>query len=189
MDQYADVLNYKKPFAKHFSSSVTDINSANTLSLNNLNFNPTIIKTYDGIIFEEITEDRGYAYTQTEKIVMDSGNTNIILAFYFFMQNTVSYNERHYKRFPDLFSELGGLGSFILLVASFVNYIVTQYIILLDTHEIIQSINNINYKNKVDLKVMPHFYRKASQILFPPKKNNYINNDDEDNNNINNQNQ
>ena len=107
LDQHADVLIYKNPFAKHFSSSVTDINSANTLSLNNLNFNPTIIKTYDGIIFEEITEDRGYAFTQTERIVMDSGGTNIALAYYFFMENTVSYNERHYKSFLDLFSELG----------------------------------------------------------------------------------
>ena len=62
LEQYADILNFKKPFSKHFSSS-SDINSANNLTLNNLYFNPTIIKTYGGIIFEEITEDREYAYT------------------------------------------------------------------------------------------------------------------------------
>ena len=103
------------------------------------------------------------------------------------MQNIKAYNERHYKKFPDLFSELGGLGSFILMIASIINYIVTHYIILLDTQKIIKSINEINFKKKVGISRMPTFYRKASGIVFPPKKN-YINKDVEDYNSISNQN-
>ena len=187
LDQYADVLNYKKPLVKHLSSMLIDLNFENSLSVNNINFNPTIIKTHSGIIFENIIEEKGFEFIQNEKMMTDSENKNIIIAFYFWMQNTMIYNERIYKKFPDLFSELGGLGSFILMVASFINFIVTHFTILLDTQEIMISINKIHLNKKVDFQLMPIFYRKASEMFYPPKKNNYINKEDnEDNNNISN---
>ena len=170
LEQFTDVLNYKKSFVNHITSMINEFNSGNTLSLNNLNFNPTIIKTYGGFVFEKITEDKGYGYTQNEKMALDSENTNIVIAFYFWMENIMTYNERHYKKFPELFSEIGGLGSFILLTASFINYIFTHYKILLDTQEIIQNINKIHLKNKINFSRLPTFYRKANEIVFLLKK-------------------
>ena len=163
LDQYADILNYKNPLVKYLTTVISGgPNEGESASLNNLNFNPIIVKTHSGIIFEKIIEEKGFVFIQNDKMMMDSRNKNIIFAFYFFMQNNIMYNERHYKKFPDLFSELGGLGSFILLVASFINFVVTQYTILLDTQEIMLSINKVHLNKRIDFNKMPYFYRKAS---------------------------
>jgi hypothetical protein len=87
------------------------------------------------------------------------------------MQNIMIYNERSYRKFEDLFSDIGGFGSFILLIAEAINSLVTNYVILLDTEELVLSIDKVNYeKNKLIQK--PTIYRKAEKILNPPKLNN-----------------
>ena len=55
------------------------------------------------------------------------------------------YNERYYKRFQDLLSDLGGLGSFILLIEHFINSLASYYIILLDAQDLIFSIEELNF--------------------------------------------
>ena len=67
---------------------------------------------------------------------MSPGDINIIVAFFFWMQNAMIYNERTYKKIQDIFSDIGGFRSFVLLLALGINYLVTGYIVLLDTEEL-----------------------------------------------------
>ena len=50
VDNYIDVLNYKNPINK-FLHSITDSISSDSYTVNNINFNPTVIRSYQGLIF------------------------------------------------------------------------------------------------------------------------------------------
>ena len=170
IDEFADVLNFKNPYTKYIYALTNGL-TVGTISVNNLNFNPSITKTHLGFFFENIIDEESYAFSQNEKVTMDSGKTGIVACFFFWMQNIMIYNERSYRKFEDLFSDIGGFGSFILLIAEAINSLVTNYVILLDTEELVLSIDKVNYeKNKLIQK--PTIYRKAEKILNPPKLNN-----------------
>ena len=173
MDQYADALNYKNPYTRYIYSLTSGLYPG-TLSLNNLNFNPSLTKTHKGYLFDKIIDEKSYTYTQDEKITMSPEDTDIIVAFYFWMQNAMIYNERSYKKFQDLISDIGGIGSFVFLFALSINSFVTNYIILLDTEELVVNIDKVNY-NKYKLMQKPPIYRKVSEMLNPPKISNYSN--------------
>ena len=49
IDHYADVLNYNEPISSYINSITDGLTLSSTLTLNNLNFNPNIIRTYNGI--------------------------------------------------------------------------------------------------------------------------------------------
>ena len=56
-----------------------------------------------------------------------------------------------------------------------INSLVADYIILLDTEELVLNTDKHNYR-KDNFKSRPSFLKKASQVLNPPKlKNNFIN--------------
>ena len=173
VDQYADALNYKNPYTRYIYSLTSGLYPG-TLSLNNLNFNPSLTKTHKGYLFDKIIDEKSYTYTQDEKITMSPEDTDIIVAFYFWMQNAMIYNERSYKKFQDLISDIGGIGSFVFLFALSINSFVTNYIILLDTEELVVNIDKVNY-NKYKLMQKPPIYRKVSEMLNPPKISNYSN--------------
>jgi hypothetical protein len=86
----------------------------------------------------------------------------------------MTYNERSYSKFEDLLSNIGGFGSFVFLLAVFINYLVTNYVIILDTEKLILNIGKAIYdRNSNKLIVKPIIYRKENKILNPPKlKNN-----------------
>ena len=109
IDNYADVLNYEKPITKYLFA-VTNGVFPGTFTTNHLNFNPSLVKTDNGIFTENIKEEVFYIYTFNEKITSDqdllltddqgnpildeNGNqkkksTGIIIAFYFWMQNNL----------------------------------------------------------------------------------------------------
>ena len=173
MDQYADALNYKNPYTRYIYELTSGL-YLGSLSLNNLNFNPSLTKTHLGYLMDKIEDEKSYIYSQNEKITMSPNGTNIVVGFYFWMQNVMIYNERSYKKFQDILSKIGGIGSFVLLVALAINSLVANFIILLDTEELVLNIDKVNYyKNEIFQR--PSIYRKANEILHPPKINNYTN--------------
>ena len=169
IDEYADVLNYKNPFTKYIYALTSDLHIG-SVSLNNINFNPTISKTHMGFFFDRTVDIYSYAFTQNEKKTIEPDQTNIVAAFYFWMQNIMTYNERSYSKFEDLLSNIGGFGSFVFLLAVFINYLVTNYVIILDTEELILNISKGIYdRNSNKLIVKPIIHKKENKILNPPK--------------------
>ena len=162
IDHYPDVLNYKEPFAKYFYS-ISNLLYLNSYTVNNINFNPAMIKTHNGIIFDNVVEQHTYLFGQNEKVTFDedfevkdefwkitydeNGNkktksTGIVSAFYFWMQNRLQYYERNYKRLQDVLSNIGGLSRIVFTSASLINWLMSDYITLLDTEELVISLNN-----------------------------------------------
>ena len=189
IDHYSDVLNYKNPFTKYLYS-VSNMLFPNSYTVNNLNFNPAMIKTHNGIFFDNIVDDLSYFYSQNEKVTMEDsdlvydeeGNkisepTGIVSSYYFYMQNRLQYYERNYKRMQDTLSDIGGISRIVLVAALIINTLVSNYIILLDTEELALSLDNFNNT----LNERAYNYKNINEIINPPKRqynrnNRYYNN-------------
>ena len=192
IDHYSDVLNYNEPFRKYLYS-VSNMLFPNYFTVNNINFNPSMIKTHNGIILDNTVEELSYFFSQNEKVTMDEvidalddqGNivyddngdiilqsTGIVSSYYFWMQNRLQYYERNYKKLQDILSDIGGLSRVVLLGAIFINTLVSNYIILLDTEDLSLSLDQTQ-KQKQNFKRIsktPTFYRKINLLINPPKR-------------------
>ena len=173
IDNYADVLNYEKPFLKYFYSISNGLFDE-SYTTNHLNFNPITLITNDAIFMDSRKETVSYYFQQNEKVTSSSKDTGIYVAFYFWMQNRMQYYERQYSKFQDALSDIGGIGSLLLTLSYIINFIVSNFVILLDTEGLLNEIesskkfeqsilkNNI-YKNLVEK-------RKTVVMDSPPKK-------------------
>ena len=190
VDHYPDVLNYKEPFSKYFYT-VSNLLYPKSFTVNHINFNPALIKTHNGIFFDNIIEERSYLFDQNEKVSMDeeiemkdnngnpvydeNGNkmyrsTGIVSSFYFWMQNRLQYYERNYKRLQDILGNIGGLSRTIFIAAGIINILVNKYIILLDTEELALSLGNKNCNDKINNQAPITIYNNNNDILYPPRR-------------------
>ena len=172
IDHYADVLNYDKPFTKYVYALTNGLKNSN-IAVNHLNFNPGIMITHNGIFFDNIVEEPAFFYTQNEKQSIES-QKGIILCFYFWLQNTFQYYERNYERFQDILGDIGGISSIILIIAQTLNSLVSGYVILLDTADLIFSIESNNYYNEISNGL--EIFKKTPKIMLPPKRQHNNNN-------------
>ena len=91
---------------------------------------------------------------QGNPILDENGNqvkkeTGIIIAFYFWMQNRLQIYQRNYKKFEDVLGDIGGLSSIVLTLATVINILFTDFITLLDTEELLLSLEYKNYSSSV----------------------------------------
>ena len=178
IDHYADVLNYEQPFTKYFYS-ITNGLFLNSYTTNHLNFNPAIMNTHNGIFFDNLVETRGYFFDQNEKVTESEIVNGVIVAFYFWMQNRMQYYERNYDRLQDTLGDIGGIASIVMIVAEIINFLVSEYVILRDTEELILNSDEKNYRQcqsttntlKPNINRRPTIYRKANEFMNPPKRN------------------
>jgi hypothetical protein len=101
-----------------------------------------------------------------------------VAAFYFWMQNNMIYNERYYKKFQDSLSNIGGLGSFILLIGFIINSFVNPYIIILDTQDLIFRIDEKNFIKDMNIKKKTYFLKEKEiqkETIFQNINNNIKN--------------
>ena len=162
IDHYVDVLNYNEPIEPYIYTITDGITLSTTLTLNNLNFEPRLIRTHNGFILDHIEEEKSYSFLQNEKMTVNRQGKNIVTAFYFWMQNNMIYNERYYKKIQDSLSNMGGLGSFILLIGFVINSFVNPYIIILDTQDLIFRIDEKNFIIDMEIK-KSSYYKKEKE--------------------------
>ena len=167
IDHYPEMVNYQNPFIKYFYLVANAI-FVESFTINHFNFNPAITITHEGVFFDSPDEERAYIFTQNEKVTMEKENTEIVVSFYFWMQNTMQYYERSYKKFQDLLSDIGGLGSILIDLALIISELVSYYQTLLDTEELIFKSDKINFSNG-DKNQRPSILR-IDEINNPPKK-------------------
>jgi len=70
VDNSIDVLNYKKPFDKYLYPITNNIHR-NLISINNINFNPALLKTHKGGIFDMSKEENAYFFSKNEKYTIN----------------------------------------------------------------------------------------------------------------------
>ena len=203
IDQYSDVLNYENPFTKYIYS-ISNSFFPNYYTINHFNFNPAMIKTHGGIIFDKVIDEYSYFYSFNEKITIDEeievldGKLNkmydekgqkimkssgIISSCYFWMQNRLQYYERNYKKIQNTLGDIGGLSRIVLICAFFINTFVSNYTILLDTEKLVLSLDDNDKLNFCLIE--PNLYKKIDLKVNPPKRvNRYNNNNYQQSSNI-----
>jgi len=167
IDQFIDSRNYKNPLIK-YSYKLSNGFFPDSFTINHLNFNPVIIKSYRGIFFDEIDIVKSYQFTQNEKIVMNMEQTGIIASSYFWIQNVINYYERIYDKLQDLLSDIGGFGECIEIFAQLLNFFMGNFTILLDTEETVINIDNLNF-NYWDHNKTKTIKIAANEIMNLPK--------------------
>ena len=169
IDYYPDVLNYNHPFKKYFYS-MNSVLYTNSFISNDLSFNPTLLKTNYGIVFDRSKIKYTYMFDQLIKVVNneeyelvddegkkmydDDGKIKTISSGFvsvinFYMENRLQHYERTYIKLQDLLSKIGGFGKTTFIITSTINVLICRFITLLDTEDFILSLNtNINNTNE-----------------------------------------
>ena len=148
IDQYIDIANYKKPNKKFFYR-IENIISKESYTVNHLNFNPSSIKTHNGLIFDNIIEETSYVYERNDPYVYSFDSSNIYMAYCFWLKNRLLQYERIYKRIQDIISIIGGVFEFISSVSIVLNYLYSKFIVLWDTEKLLfSSIEEYEKKQK-----------------------------------------
>ena len=191
IDYYPDVLNYEVPFTKYFYALTNGL-FKDSVTVNHLNFHPALMKTHNGIFFDNQVDEQVYIFIQNEKVTLDDKvekeingvktrvETGIVVSWYFWMLNTMEYYERNYKRLQDILGDIGGVSSIVILAAEVINFLASRYILLLDTEELMQRLST---ENRSKLNRVPTIFRKNDKILFPPRRNYYYRNNNNPQNN------
>ena len=205
IDEYIDVSNYKEP-NKKFIYRIENVFSREIYSINNLNFNPSMIKTHNGIIFDNIEEELTYSFDRNDVLTYSTDANNIYLIYYFWLKNRLLIYERTYKRIQDIISIIGGIVEFVTSLSSFVNCFYHNYMILYDTKTLLfssieecekriqknisfkSSINNLNSDNDILMSRVNQQQNMESnkslasvRVNIDKKKLNIINNIDSNN--------
>ena len=145
-----NVLDYKNPNKKYIFRLESPFSSTQ-FSENDMNFNPSLLKTHKGLIFDDVKEDLSYSFDRNDVYIGDRGQVNIYASYTFFLKNIMNYYERNYKRIQDIISNIGGIYKFITIVAIYINSLYSNYIILTDTLALLHSSIHVE-KNRIEIK-------------------------------------
>ena len=157
IDNYINILNYKNPYTK-FINNIENIIQENGPIIH-LNFNPTSVKTHKGFIFDNTKIEMAFRYENIDIFPYPNYHNNKFFTIYnIWLHNRLNYYERFYKRIQDVVSDIGGVNQVITIIATFINKLYSQYVILYDTEFLLFSLinseikihkNNSNNSNKL----------------------------------------
>ena len=168
LDENIDVSNYKEPNKKFFYR-IENTFSKEIYSANNLNFNPSMILTHNGIIFDNIEEKLSYSFDRNDVLTYSTDSNNVYILYYFWLKNRFLIYERIYKRIQDIISIIGGIVGFVTSLSSFVNCFYHDYMILYDTKTLLfSSIEECEKKiqKKISIKESINNFNSDNDILI-----------------------
>lgn len=138
VNHYIDVLNYENPNIKFFYL-IEGVLVQNSYSNNNININPTLVKTHNGLIFDNVVDETGYLFERNDVVNAKIDNNEYFTTYTIWLKNIMNYNERTYKRIQDVISNIGGIYQFIIVVSISINNLFNKYIILSDTEILLNT--------------------------------------------------
>ena len=140
IDNFIDILNYKNPITQ-FIYRIENTIQDNNYPTNHLNFNPSLIKTDNGLIFENFNNEMSLSYERND-INYNDDNKNIYAVYYLWLNNIKIYYERNYKKIQDVISDIGGIFNLLSFLAVYINSLYNNYIVLSDTEALLKSLIN-----------------------------------------------
>jgi hypothetical protein len=188
LDNYPDVLNYNQPFKKYLYSTNSLLYTDSFIS-NSINFNPALLKTNYGIVFDRSRIKYAYMFYETLKVMNDEAfslvdeegkklydengkeitkSTGFIATFDIFLQNRSQHYERTYQKLQDLLSKIGGFGKTTFLIASTINIIFFRFVTILDTEDFVLSLNkNLNNNNDETMcNVLQKYPQEKNKVIY-----------------------
>ena len=105
IDHYIDALNYKSPSIKFFVTIENNIKEG-IYPINNLNFNPSFIKTDKGLVLNEIIENSTYSYERNDVFSYDDATNKIYYFTAFGLEIELIIMKEHIKECKMLFQIL-----------------------------------------------------------------------------------
>ena len=188
LDNYPDVLNYNQPFKKYLYSTNSLLYTDSFIS-NSINFNPALLKTNYGIVFDRSRIKYAYMFYETLKVMNDeefslvdeegkklydengkeiTKSTGFIATFDIFLQNRSQHYERTYQKLQDLLSKIGGFGKTTFLIASTINIIFFRFVTILDTEDFVLSLNkNLNNNNDETMcNVLQKYPQEKNKVIY-----------------------
>ena len=154
INNYINILNYNNPYSQFFYR-IEDIIKTNQYTYEEININPSIITTYNGIALNTKKEEKSYVFERNVASIVNDDSTNLYMSYTFYLRNTMNYYQRSYKKIQDIISSIGGISQVINISAIFLNKIYNNFIVLYDTEELLNSlITSERRKHKKDSKKM-----------------------------------
>ena len=157
INHYVDILNYKNPYSKFMDRIENAINKHEYYS-NNLNICPSVVRTHNGYIFDNINEDKAYIYERNDVTTENNKEDKIYVAYSIWLKNTINDYERTYKRIQDVIPNIGGINQVVIFISICINKFYNKYIELTDTDALLfSSMKQRNKdKKKIELKNMDY---------------------------------
>ena len=183
LNNYINILDYKNPINNFFYRLETPLYS-NLYTTNDLNFNPSLIKTHNGLIVDNVKEDYSYMFDRNDVYINDNSSNNLFMAYGFFLKNIMEYYERTYKRIQDVISSIGGINQAITLIAIYLNTFYNNFTVLSDTELLLHSSikSEKNDQNKKNKHPKNEFKDIDNKIKKNTKINKIKNKEEEENN-------
>ena len=149
VSHYINVLDYEEPIFKYFYR-IENPFFKDQYSANDINIDPAIIKTNDGLVLEHTHEEVSYMFERNDVYTGSNEGQNIYMVYAFFLKNMVEYYQRTYKRVQEIISNIGGINQAITIIAVFLNNFYNSYIVLCDTELLLHS--SIHIEKKIHKK-------------------------------------
>ena len=131
IDNNFDVTLYKNPVVPYFLDIKNHL-TGETITHNNLNFNPVAIQTNDGLVFNTNLTSNSYILDFNEKLTYNRNNTILLSGWYFLITNLCETYTRTYPKIQESLANVGGALKAILLFAEIINFLFNQWRIILD---------------------------------------------------------
>ena len=123
-------MKYGNPIIKYAYRIENKLDKDN-YSVNHLNFNPSLVKSSVGYVWDIIKEYNSYSYERNEPFTYSS-NSNIYIGYSLFLNNRLNYYGRSYTTIQDALSSIGGTLNIIIVIMTIINNFFNSYIVLHD---------------------------------------------------------
>ena len=173
IDEFVALQEYSNPIKKYFYIIENKIEKE-IYAINYLNFNPTLLRTNEGIVTYKVKEEISYSFNRNELYSLNNNNNGYYMVYYFWLINRLNYCERTYNRLQDLISEIGGTYEVIISVFIVINKIFNYYAILCDTEKLLDlcpcSIKEIMKNERMKIKKFKQKKNKNLKEIDPKQK-------------------
>ena len=165
-----NILNYDNPNNKFFYRIESPFNQDH-YSTNDININPALIRTHNGLILDNIKDKISYILDKNDGYTKERNGLNIFMGYCFFLKNNMYYYERTYKRIQEVISSIGGINQAISIIGIYLNYLYNNFVVLSDTVTLLHSLIHIEKRNHRKKSIeYRNFYNKIKELQKQNKK-------------------
>ena len=167
IDNDIDMLNYKNPVYKYLYTKENSIQQW-SYPINHLNFFPSINKTHNDLLFDNVIEKLSYFYDINTVYTHNDDTNNFYLVYYLWLNNRMHYYERTYKRIQEIISSIDGIYQFIFFLI-FLNRLYNNDKVLIYTENLLNFSIYSENKSFHKIKKVP---KNLDNLEKHPKSNN-----------------